>query len=167
MELRDYLRVVRRRWVIIVATTVVVVAAAAAYTLAATPMYASTVRMFITTQQTDTAVDAYQGGLFSQQRVKSYASLINGSEMANRVAEKMGDGITGEEVMAKLRTSVVPDTVVLSVSATDPSAERAQRIAQTAAEEFTEYVAQLETPPGMSTAPLKAVARAGSVTLTT
>lgn len=155
MELRDYLRVLRQQWLTIAIAVLVVTGISLLLTIRATPQYESTARLFVSTSESNTT-DAYQGGLFSQQRVKSYASLITGSEMSDRVAKKLGSGLTGEEVRAKLKASVVPDTVVLSISATDPSAKRARDIAQTTAEEFADYVAQLETPPGMSTAPLKA-----------
>ena len=51
---------------------------------------------------------------------------------------------------------VKPDTVVLSISVTDPSAKEAQRLTQAVAETFVAYVSELETPPGKSTAPVKA-----------
>jgi len=155
MELRDYLRVLRQRWLTIVLSILVITGIALLLTIRATPQYESTARLFVSTSESNTT-DAYQGGLFSQQRVKSYSSLMTGGEMAGRVAEKLDDGTTAEQVMDRLSASVVPDTVVLSVSATDPSAKHAKAIAQTAAEVFTEYVAELETPPGKSTAPVKA-----------
>ena len=155
MELRDYLRVLRQRWLTIAITIVVVTGIALLLTIRATPQYESTARLFVSTSESNTS-DAYQGGLFSQQRVKSYASLLGGSEMASRIAEQLNDGTLPEDIQKKLKASVQPDTVVLSISATDPSAEHAQQIAQTAAEVFTAYVAELETPPGKSTAPVKA-----------
>ena len=155
MDLRDYVRVLRQRWLSIAVAMLVVTGIALLLTVRATPQYESTARLFVSTSESNTT-DAYQGGLFSQQRVKSYASLITGSEMAERVAKELNDGSTGEEVRKQLRASVVPDTVVLSISATDPSPKHARQVAQTTAEIFADYVAQLETPPGMSTAPLKA-----------
>ncbi len=129
MELRDYLRVLRQRWLTIALSVLVVTGIALLLTMRATPQYESTARLFVSTSESNTS-DAYQGGLFSQQRVKSYSSLMTGGEMAGRVAEKLDDGTTAKDVMDRLSASVVPDTVVLSVSATDPSAKHAQRIAQ-------------------------------------
>ena len=41
-------------------------------------------RLFVSTSQNDSA-EAYQGSLFSAQRVTSYADLTSGQELANRV----------------------------------------------------------------------------------
>ena len=45
---------------------------------------------------------------------------------------------------------------MLSLSVSDASPNRAQKLAQAVAEEFVSYVAELETPAGKSTAPVKA-----------
>ena len=61
MELRDYLRIARRRWLLILGSVVVLVAIAAAVTAQTTRLYASTARVFISTTPS-TSSDAYQGG---------------------------------------------------------------------------------------------------------
>src|SRR3954447_9368118 len=75
VELRDYLKVVRRRWRVIVTSLLVVVAIAAIVTFRTTPEYQSNARLFVSTTEQSTS-DAYQGGLFSIQRVSSYADLV-------------------------------------------------------------------------------------------
>lgn len=155
MELRDYIRILRQRWILIVVTTLLALAAALALTLTTTPQYQSTSRLFVSTAESNSS-DAYQGGLFSQQRITSYASLITGEEMARRVAEQLDSDIAPRALADKITASVEPETVVLTISVTDPSPERAQALAQTTAEVFTEYVTELETPPGQTTAPVKA-----------
>ena len=155
MELQDYLRIVRQRWLLIGLSTLVAVALALLFTLTATPQYKSTARLFVSTSQSDTA-DAYQGGLFSQQRVKSYANLLTGEEISRRVADKLNLSESPRLLANKITAVVQPDTVVLSISVIDPSARQAQRLTQATAEVFVTYVAELETPPGKSTAPVKA-----------
>ena len=49
------------------------------------PQYATSLTFFISTPQSR-VTDAYQGGLFSQQRVKSYANLLTGDRLAAAVA---------------------------------------------------------------------------------
>lgn len=156
MELGDYLRILRQRWMLITAVVLVALGAATALTLTSTPQYQSTARMFISTPESNSS-DAYQGGLFTQQRVTSYASLITGEEMARRVLDELGEPGAGARALSEqISATVEPETVVLAVSATDPSPERAQQVAQTTAEVFTEYIAELETPPGRTAAPVKA-----------
>lgn len=53
MELKDYWLTVRRRWRVIVATVAIALAAAAALTWQATPQYASTASIFVSTSPSD------------------------------------------------------------------------------------------------------------------
>ena len=66
MELRDYLRVLRRRWLLILGSAAVVVALAAAYTFTATPQYASDSRILVSaanSRDSDASTSAYTGNL--------------------------------------------------------------------------------------------------------
>ena len=82
MELGDYLRIVRRRWVSIIVCTVLAIGAAAALTSQMTPQYQSSAQLFISSSSSSDSGDAYQGSLFSAQRVASYADLVTGKELA-------------------------------------------------------------------------------------
>ncbi len=155
LELHDHLRIVRQRWLLIVVTTLVAIAIAVLATLSTTPQYESTARLFVSAAQSD-ATDAYQGGLFSQQRVKSYADLISGEEISRRVVSELKLDKDPRSLAQSIDARVKPDTVVLSISVTDPAAKEAQRLTQAVAETFVAYVSELETPPGKSTAPVKA-----------
>lgn len=155
MELRDYLKVVRRRWRIIVMSLLVVVALAAILTYRTTPQYQSNARLFVSTTD-QSASQAFQGGSFAIQRVSSYADLVNGQELASRVIQQLNLSVTPGELSSKITATVVPDTVILEISATDPNAQAAQRIDQAAAEQLTKFVSELETPPGKRNAPVKA-----------
>ena len=155
MELRDYLRILRRRWRLILATALVAVGASAALSLAQTPQYAATAQLFISTPTGDGS-DAYQGGLFSQQRVTSYADLITGEVIAGRVVRDLDLDDSAEDVSNQLTSTVNAETVLLSVTATDPDPELARALANRAAAEFTDYVTELETPTGKARAPVKA-----------
>ena len=155
MELRDYLKVVRRRWRIIVTSLLVVVALASLVTFKTTPQYQSHARLFVSTSD-QTASQAFQGGTFAIQRVSSYADLVNGQELASRVIKRVGLDLTPAELSEKINATVVPDTVLLQIAATDPDPQRAQEIGQATAEELTGFVRELETPEGKQNAPIKA-----------
>ena len=81
MELRDYLKVIRRRWRVIVASLLIVVAAASLLTLRMTPEYTSESRLFVSTSD-QSASQTFQGGTFAIQRVSSYADLVKGQELS-------------------------------------------------------------------------------------
>lgn len=155
MELRDYLRVLRRRWVSITLIALVVVGAAVAYTATRTPEYGSSARLFVSTSDTDQTA-LMQGGQFSTERVKSYADLITSRELAQRVIGVLHLHTSPTDLSDQVKAKVAVDTVNLTLTVTDPDAHQAQRIAQAYAEQMVDLVRELETPAGKTHAPIKA-----------
>ncbi|MGH3457709.1 polysaccharide biosynthesis tyrosine autokinase [Aeromicrobium sp.] len=155
MELKDYLRIARRRWMTIVIVTLLAVGATALFTLQATPQYASTARLFISTPESSSD-EGYSGGLFSQGRVTSYADLLTGEEISRRVVDRLNLDESPRDLAKQIKAEARPETVVLSITVTDSGPERAQLLTQTVSEEFVRYVKELETPDGETTAPVKA-----------
>ena len=148
MELRDYARVLRKQWRLIAVCLLGVVLTAVAITLQATPQYKTTVGFFVSTSDRSTdssSSSAYTGGLFSQQRVKSYASIVAGPLMADRIATDLG-GLPRSAVEGHLAAVAVPDTVLLTVTVTDPSPKRAVALAQSLARLFPQVADTLESP---------------------
>ena len=90
MELQDYWRTIRRRWRLVLGSVLVVLAIAAVWTWSVTPLYSSSTRLFVSTSQTDEN-SAYTGNLFATQRVASYADLVTSNQLAERVADELGD----------------------------------------------------------------------------
>ena len=155
VELRDYLRITRRRWKLITGCLLAAIAIAATITFQTTPQYASSARLFVSTAPSDSG-DAYQGSLFSAQRVTSYADLASGRELSTRVIERLGLETEPQKLADNITATVVPETVILELTVVDPSRVQAQRLAQAVAEELTAFVDELETPPGRNSAPIKA-----------
>lgn len=155
MEIRDYLLILRNRWKLIIAVLVLAMLAALAASLLTTPKYAAETQLFVSTTGQDNTAAAYQGGLFSQQRVTSYSELIQGRQVAQRVVDTLRLPMTAEQVSAEVSVKVVTDTVILGVTVTDPSPERARDIANALSTQFTQLAAELETPQGSTTAAAK------------
>lgn len=153
VDLRDYLHLLHRQWRLIAACVLLSAGAAALVSVTATPQYRSTVKFFVSTP-TDTANSAYTGGLFSQQRAKSYADILAGPATADAVAA----GVPGSQtssLQGVISAAVVPDTVLLEATITDPSAERALQIARAVAATFPRLVTDLEKPSDVAEAPVK------------
>ena len=165
MELRDYLRILRRRWLLIATLTLLVIGAAAAWTFTSTPQYQSTARVFVSTSAGDsgeTAGAAYQGGLFSQQRVTSYADLVGKSrELAEWVIDDLDVDLTAGELLNEVETTVVPETVIIDLSVTDPSPSMAQALAQSYATALSDLVRRLDVLRTPTTLILDAAGREG------
>src|SRR5689334_6434776 len=115
MEVRDYIKVVRRRWRLIATCLLVVVALASVLTARTTPQYESHARIFVSTTD-PSATEAFQGGNFAIQRVSSYANLVNGQQLPSRVVKRLRLDLTPAELAAKVHATVVPQTVILEIS---------------------------------------------------
>jgi len=156
VDLRGYLRILRRQWLVIVAGVLLGVAVASVYVIASNAKYASTARLFISTPLTDASSQAYQGSLFSQQRVQSYADLITGSTVANKVIDKLGLTEPPESLMSRVSATAEPQTVIIEITGTGPTPQDAQQVAQTTAEVFSDYVTELEGSTTGGQAPIRA-----------
>lgn len=155
MDVRDYFRMVRRQWWLILIGLAVGLAVAALVVFSTTARYASSARLFVSTPS-DANSQAYQGSLFSQQRVTSYADLIKGQAVADLVIKRLGLTESAAGVAGQVSSNVVPNTVILEVTVADSSPRRAQQLAQAVADVFPTFVGQLETAPGQRVAPIKA-----------
>jgi capsular exopolysaccharide synthesis family protein len=156
VELRDYLTIVRVRWVLITLCTLGMIALAALFTWSATPQYASSSRLFVSTSGASDDAQANQGGQFSLQRVKSYADLLTGQKIAQRVVDDLKLDESAKELSSQISASSKLDTVMLTITVTDPSPERAKMLVDAVADQFVSFVAELETPPGKDEATIKA-----------
>lgn len=156
MDLRDYIAILRQRWILISIITLGTVAVAAGLTWTSTPKYAASTGLFISTAQVSDDSQALQGSQFSMQRVKSYAELVSQTAIMSRVVDRLQLDETPEQLGSKVSASAELDTVILTITVTDESPERAQQIAKTTAEVFVGYVGELETPPGRDEATIKA-----------
>ncbi|HVV76629.1 MAG TPA: polysaccharide biosynthesis tyrosine autokinase [Mycobacteriales bacterium] len=145
MELRDYLRVLRNRWRIVVLCAVVGIAAGALYVIASPEKYQSQTQLFVSTSAAATDPSTvYQGGQFTEARVQSYADIVGGPLVAQRVATQLGGGLTAAQVEREVTASAPANTVLLNVTVTDRSPARAQAIAAGIGEVFPSIVHQVE-----------------------
>jgi succinoglycan biosynthesis transport protein ExoP len=150
VELKDYLRLLRQSWRLVTACALIALAAATAVSLATKPVYQSDAKFFIRAANADGSVgNAYTGSLFTQQRVKSYKEFITSPKVTQAVVDRLQmPGLTAASVASKLSADANLDTVNLNVHGKDGDPLRAQRITQTAAEVFRDYVGKLEAPTG-------------------
>lgn len=146
MNLQDFVKLLRSRWLTICVTIVVAVLGAVAVSLLTTPLYQASTRLFVSTTAGSSLSDAYQGSRFSQERVVSYAELIKGETLAQRTIDKLGLDKTAAELQENIQASAKLDTVLIDVNVLDDSPVRARDIANTLSDEFVAMVRELETP---------------------
>ncbi|HET8617228.1 MAG TPA: polysaccharide biosynthesis tyrosine autokinase [Actinomycetales bacterium] len=155
MELRDYIGVLRKRWLLVTLLTVLCLAGAAAATFAMTPKYQADTQLFVSTQAGDDASQLLQGSSFSQQRVKSYADIVTSPKVLQPVVENLGLTTNARELAKQVSAEAPLDTVLINVSVRDVSPTRAQQIANAVSKQFIDVVQELEKPQGNGTTPVK------------
>lgn len=146
MNLQDFVKLLRARWVTVCVTAAVTVLGAVAVTLLTTPLYQASTRLFVSTSAGASLSDAYQGNRFSQERVISYAELLKGETLAQRTVDKLGLDMSAQALHQKVTASAKLDTVLINVQVLDESPLRARDIANTLSDEFVVMVRELETP---------------------
>jgi polysaccharide biosynthesis transport protein len=156
MDLRDYVRVLRKRWRLIALCTAVGIGAAAFLTWQATPIYQASTQLFVAARDNNADVSSLAaGGQFTQERVQSYADIVNSAEIAQAVAATLDDGLTAKQIAHEVSASAPTNTVLVNISVMDKSPQRAQEIANAVSDEFATYAAVLETTPGANNSPVK------------
>ena len=149
MDLRNFFQLLRDHWKLITFVTLLSAAVSSMLTARMTPMYASSVTLYVSAQaKTSDPITAYQGSLLSQQEVQSYADLLGGPMLARTVVTDLGLNMTAAHLAAEISTRPIPQTVLLTATVTDSSAGRAQRIAASVGRQFVKLVSVLERPPG-------------------
>ena len=145
MELSQYVQAIRSHWRAVLVMTLIGIAAAAAVTLLIPPSYASTSKLFVSTSGTET--NSAQANLVAQDRTPSYAQLLGTEQFARATIAELGlTDLAPSDLAENVEAVVAPDSVILEITVTDESPERAQAIANTMASAFVELVTVLETP---------------------
>lgn len=146
LNLQDFAKLLRSRWVTVFGAVIVTVLGAVAISLLTTPLYQASTRLFVSTSAGSSLSDAYQGNRFSQERVVSYAELLTGATLAQRTIDKLGLNMSSSKLQTNVTASAKPDTVLIGVNVMDDSPVRARDIANTLSDEFVAMVRELETP---------------------
>ncbi|MFQ1003412.1 hypothetical protein [Modestobacter sp. SSW1-42] len=149
MELRDARRALRARWWSPVLGVLVGLVLATLVVERSSPTWSSTTSVFVTATEVGDLPQAHAAELFAMQRLASYVELLGSERLVRGVVEDLRLDETPAEVGSRIHAEAVPDTVVLEITVTDRTAERARQLAEAVAAEFTEQVATLEQPPGV------------------
>lgn len=146
MELRDYIRILRKSWVFIALLTLVGVGGAAAYSLVQTPIYSASSKVFVSTSSGQSVTDLAQGNSFTVQRVKTYSDLATTPIVLLPVIAALDLNTTSGELAGKVSASAAADTTIIEITATDEDPVAAADIANAVSESLTASVEKIETP---------------------
>ncbi|SDO31214.1 capsular exopolysaccharide family [Nakamurella panacisegetis] len=153
MELRTYVAALRKLWWAIVLVTVVGAGTGAYLAYRQTPMYATTVTFFATTQTTSaSSSSAFAGDQFAQQRVNTYVYLLSSDRLARLVIAASKVDLSVEKVESSISGASQLNTVLLTATVTDSVPSRSEAVADALATQFPALVNTIESANGTRTA---------------
>ncbi|MET7456765.1 polysaccharide biosynthesis tyrosine autokinase [Streptomyces sp. NPDC005574] len=161
MDFHDYLVALRRRWRFVTVCVLLGLAGAALVTALIPRTYTATAQLFIATSD-KTGGDAYQGGLFTQQRVKSYTRIVTSPSVLTGVISQLDLRTTPGQLAGKISAQAPLDTTLVDIEVSDGSADRAQAIADETALQFSKYIDTVEGTSSGSPPLVKASVVGGS-----
>jgi len=156
MELVAYWRLLVQSRRLIVATTLIGALLSFFVTLSMTPIYKASAQLFVSTPASAVDISALlTGSSFSQQRVKSYAQIINSPVNLEPVVKDLKLKMSAEDLSKNITASAPLDTVLISLTVTDTNPKRAARIANAVAQQFGITVKSLELQEIDTESPIK------------
>ncbi len=153
VPIRDILRVIWRRLWVIALSAVVLCAAVVGAELLLTPTYETSIRMLVGQEQTaeqPSSLGSDVQGL--QQFTQTVAELANTLTVAEAVVEELDLRESPEEVLGNMSVQQAGATQVVEITYRDTDPERAQLVANTVGEVFSEQVEDVSTSANSITA---------------
>lgn len=131
MELRDYARILRAHWIVIVAATLVGAALAFGWSSLQPRVYSADTTGIVTAVGGDgTSGSALVGNQLAQSRVKSYLNLGSWRAVAEHAIDELDIDASPDVLVNRVTVTNPVDTTALKVTATGPTPESAQALAQ-------------------------------------
>ncbi|WP_022869707.1 polysaccharide biosynthesis tyrosine autokinase [Yaniella halotolerans] len=141
MELRDYLRIVRRSWLLIMVAALIGLGAGIGASFLMSAKYESTAQLYVSVRSDETGVgDLVQGSNFARQAVASYVEVATSAIVLEQVKEELSLAESVRSLASRMRVSTPADTVLMDITVTDEDPRQAAEIANTAGEALTEVV---------------------------
>ncbi|MBW3665434.1 MAG: polysaccharide biosynthesis tyrosine autokinase [Actinobacteria bacterium] len=139
LDLRDYLTVLKRRkWTVLV-TVVLVVAAAMAFTLRQDPLYTARAELVVEPFTGGGDVSALEEALLGRGAIETQREILHSVPVAELVKENIGSDEDVESLLDKVDATVVGETNVMQVRATNGTPETAAALAQGFAEGYLQW----------------------------
>jgi capsular exopolysaccharide synthesis family protein len=154
VSISELMSIVRARWGWIVVPTILGIVAGVVLTALTPKTYESFTNIYITSQGSgQDLTTAYQGGLLSQERVKSYTELMTSLRLAEDVKNQLGLPDTPQQIADEISSNATVDTVLITLSVDSPDPQRSAAIANAAGTSFVRLVAEIEAPLDQSAPP--------------
>lgn len=143
VELTELVRIVRRRWLSLALCMLGCLAASSALTLMITPRYTASTQVVFAVEGGQSVTDLAQGSNFAERQMTTYAQVATSPLVLDAVIAKLDLHTTAAGLAGTVSASVLTNTVILQVSATDTDPQQAAATANAIGSELSSVVVQL------------------------
>lgn len=154
LELRDYLRILRRDWILIVSATLAGLLIGGTASVLTKPTYTAETQLFVAIQGSGSISELQQGNTFGQARVQSYVKTVRSPIVLQPAIDALGLEISPEELATRVTASTEVNTVLINISVADSSPVQSAALAQAVATSLIGAVDSLEKPKKGGTSPV-------------
>lgn len=154
LDLRDYLRIIRRSWISITTLTALGLLAGGLSSVLTQPTYTANTQLFVAIQSSGTVSELQQGNTFSQARVQSYVRTVATPVVLQPVIDNLGLQESAAQLAGRVQASTDLNTVIINISVEDDSPVQAAATAQAVANSLIKAVDTLEKPRTGDTSPV-------------
>lgn len=154
LDLRDYVRLLRRNWKLILATTLLGLILGGTVSIIVKPTYTAQTQLFVAIQNSGTVQELQQGNTFTQSRVQSYVKTALTPVVLQPTIDALGLGITAEELATRVKADTDLNTVLINIEVSDSSPVQASAIAASVGSSLIKAVDSLEKPKAGGTSPV-------------
>src|SRR5690348_10273896 len=152
MELREAVATLRAAWAVPVLAAILAGGVALLVSLLLTPQYQSSTQLFVSAAEPVLLSQPYQGSQLARDRVPSYTELIQGTDFARHLVDRLNLPMSPADLHQEIEATAVTDTVLIDVTITDPQPQRALAIANAVGSEFAAQATHLEMAAGGTSA---------------
>ena len=130
MELRDYLRGLRRHWIAILLMTLVGAGAGYGWTLLQTPVYVAGASGYVSSTGVEDLGESTLGDSLARSKVPTYLEIAGWRTVADYTIEELGLSTRPEDLVSRIEVSNPEGTTIIKVSAEGSSPEEARALAE-------------------------------------
>jgi capsular polysaccharide biosynthesis protein len=134
MELRDYLRILRRRGWIILLTTLLTATAAWGFSQMQTVEYKSSINVFVRPERIDNGTL-----LATKQILRGFVAFINSRNFAQQVITTLGLDMLPDTLKGKVTIASKDEDYIIQIDVVDTDAAQSERIALEWANQFVQW----------------------------
>lgn len=148
LDLRDYLRILRKNWLLVMVSTALGAISAVTISLAATPEYEASTSMYVSVRSAQaTTGDLNQGSTYARQAVLSYVDVTRSAVVLSRVIDDMDLDETPKELAESISANSPTNSVLVNVTVTREDPEQAAAIGNSIGENFVYVVTNVLEKP--------------------